>query len=120
MKHRGSLALLEQAVMLLVFAVAAVVCLQAFAWSSQTSKAMERQDQALILAQNAAETLKHTHDCDQTAEIFRSEAQSMGWTLHINPTHRETDLLSTAVVEIRDGQTCLASLSVAWQEAADE
>ena len=120
MKHRASLSLLEQVLMLLVFAVAAVVCLQAFAWSGQTSRSMERQDQALILAQNAAETLKHTHDSDETAKIFEEQARNNGWTLTITPTDSDRDLLSTAVVEIRDGAQCLARLPVAWQEVRDE
>lgn len=120
MKHRASLSLLEQVLMLLVFAVAAVVCLQAFVWSGQTSRAMVRQDQALILAQNAAETLKHTHDSDETARIFEPQARKHGWTLHITSTDSDWDLLSTAVVEIWDEARCIARLPVAWQEVRDE
>jgi hypothetical protein len=116
MKHRPSLALLEQIVMLLVFAVAAVVCLQAFVWSAQTSKTMTRQDRALILAQNAAETLKHTHDPDETARLFENQAEDHGWTLHITPTERDLNLLSAVTVEVWEGERCLARLPVAWQE----
>lgn len=120
MKHRASLSLLEQVLMLLVFAVAAVVCLQAFVWSGQTSKAMEQQDRAMILAQNAAETLKYTHDSHETARIFAPQAREQGWTLHITPTDSNLDLLSTALVEIRDETRCIARLPVAWQEVGDE
>ena len=120
MKHRPSLALLEQTVMLLVFAVAAVVCLQAFAWSGRTSADMARQDQALILAQNAAETLKHTQNPGETARIYEIQAKNHGWTLQITATDSGTDLLSAAVVELWDGERCLAQLPVAWQEVRDE
>ena len=120
MKHRSSLALLEQILMLLVFAVAAVVCLQAFAWSGQTSKDMVRQDEALLMAQNAAETLKHTHDPDETTRIFEEQAESHGWTLTVTPTDSHPDLMAAAVVEVWDGERCLAHLPVAWQEVRHE
>lgn len=120
MKHRSSLALLEQVFMLLIFAVAAVVCLQAFVWSAQTSKAMVRQDQALLLAQNAAETLKHTRDSAEISRMFEGQAEDHGWTLTVTPTDSVPDLLSAAVVEIWDGERCLVRLPVAWQEVSYE
>jgi len=51
--------LMEQMVMLLVFALAAAVCLQVFAKSGEDSKRVEVRDKAVLLAQSAAETVRH-------------------------------------------------------------
>ena len=44
MRSKAPLAMMEQMVMLLVFALAAALCLQAFVKSDQMSKRMEAQD----------------------------------------------------------------------------
>ncbi len=59
MKGKGSLALMEQLVMLLVFALAAALCLQAFVKSDQMSKDSEAADHAMVLCQSVAETVKN-------------------------------------------------------------
>lgn len=58
MRSKSPLALMEQVVMVLVFALAAALCLQVFAYSSQASRHNEAIDRAVLEAQNAAETLK--------------------------------------------------------------
>ena len=63
MKHKPPLILMEQMVMLLVFALAAALCLQAFVKSDGLSKDSEVRDQAVTLCQNAAETLRHFGKC---------------------------------------------------------
>ena len=50
--------MIEQLIMLLVFAMAAVLCLRAFFWSGNHSCQSEVRDQAVIAAQSAAERLK--------------------------------------------------------------
>ena len=57
MKSKAPLAMMEQIVMLLVFALAAALCLQAFVKSDQQSKRSEARDRAAVLCQNAAEVL---------------------------------------------------------------
>ena len=59
MKGKGSLALMEQIVMLLVFALAAALCLQAFVKSDQLSRRSEAADHAAVLCQSVAETICH-------------------------------------------------------------
>lgn len=59
MKGKGSLALMEQIVMLLVFALAAALCLQAFVKSDQLSRRSEAADHAAVLCQSVAETVKN-------------------------------------------------------------
>ena len=58
MKGKGSLALMEQLVMLLVFALAAALCLQVFVKSDQMSKDSEAADHAMVLCQSVAETIR--------------------------------------------------------------
>lgn len=58
MKSKAPLMMLEQMVMILVFALAAALCLQAFVLSDNLSRRGEEQDRAAALCQNAAETLR--------------------------------------------------------------
>ena len=60
MRSKAPLAMMEQMVMLLVFALAAALCLQAFVKSDQMSKRMEAQDRAATLCQSAAEVIRST------------------------------------------------------------
>lgn len=58
MRSKTPLALMEQVIMVLVFALAAALCLQVFVLSSQTSRRNEAVDRAVSVCQNAAEMLK--------------------------------------------------------------
>lgn len=58
MRSKASLALAELLIMLLVFALAAALCLQAFAEADRISRETQLRTQAAWLARNAAETLK--------------------------------------------------------------
>ena len=58
MKNRASLVLMEQLVMLLVFALAGALCLRAFFWAEQSSLDRADRDRALLCVQNMAQTLK--------------------------------------------------------------
>lgn len=58
MKSKAPLLLMEQMVMLLVFALAAALCLQAFVKSDSQSRQSEKRDRAAVLCQNAAETIR--------------------------------------------------------------
>jgi len=58
MRSKSPLALMEQVVMLLVFGLAAALCLQAFAFADQMSARNRAVDRAVVECQRAAETLK--------------------------------------------------------------
>lgn len=58
MKNKSTLVLIEQIVMLLVFAIAATVCVRMFVTSDRMSEKNAATDRAVIEAQNAAEHLK--------------------------------------------------------------
>ena len=58
MRNKTSLALMEQLIMVLVFAAAAAICLRMFTLSDRLSKEQEAKAHAAFLAQNTAEWLK--------------------------------------------------------------
>ncbi len=134
MKRNASLLLLELVIMLLVFALAAALCLQAFSWADSQSQQSAAEDMALLQAQNAAEMLKSCHgDFDLAAERFggkRSEQWMVGYDENWNiteadPTYRlqvmsaSEGLLGRGELTVIDknGQI-LAQLTVCWQEVA--
>ncbi|MBQ2785965.1 MAG: hypothetical protein IJF02_05630 [Oscillospiraceae bacterium] len=133
MKRSASL-LMELTIMLLVFALAAALCVQAFVWADSRSRRSAEEDMALLHTQSAAEVLKH---CDGD---FALAAQTHGgnwdgiWTvsydaqwkitdgaaayyLQAEPVDTEQDLLGQAKVMVRDKEgAILAEFSVCWQE----
>ena len=71
MKSKAPLATMEQMVMMLVFALAAALCLQTFVASDGMSKDAQARDRAVTLCQNAAEAIRHTGgDFQQAAEML--------------------------------------------------
>lgn len=58
MRSRAPLALMEQTVMVLIFALAAALCLRAFALADGISRRVEATDRAVLWAESAADTLK--------------------------------------------------------------
>lgn len=135
MKRKASLALMEQVIMLLVFALAAALCLQAFLWADNRSLEITHRDRALIELQSAAEVLKqHNGDFSAAAASHGGSVETGLWTLTYNddwipsdsdttfymratPESLETDYLGGATLEItQDDGSSLASLTVYWQE----
>jgi len=81
MKSKAPLALVEQMIMVLVFALAAALCLRAFALSDRISKEGEAQDGAVLLAQNAAEVCKAGGgDWAYMEFVLGGEALEYSWT----------------------------------------
>ena len=137
MKNKAPLALMEQLVMTLVFALAAAVCLQVFVFSEQMSRRNEIMDRAVLAAQSAAETVKYTRgDYQQAAQISGGSWDGTHWYLlfqkngHPADHNREADfrlyvstvdsgqpLLGMAEIraETADGQV-LFVIPAAWQE----
>lgn len=80
MRSKTPLAMMEQIIMVLVFALAAALCLRAFVWSDQVSRSGEERDRAAVLAQSAAETIKHegerTHGAAE--DVLSSAAETLG------------------------------------------
>lgn len=76
MNSKAPLALIEQMVMLLVFALAAALCLQAFVKSDAISRRSEERDRAAVLVQTAAEAIQF---CGGDAcDAFAGAAELLG------------------------------------------
>ena len=124
MKSRAPLVLMELVVMVLVFALASALCLHAFVLSRQLAHRSLLADEALLLAQNAAETLKLAGGDLQTAAAqLGGQAQAGLWTLEqgallleVRPVTVNLAGLGRAEVRVLRGNDPLVTLPVAWQE----
>ena len=135
MRNKTPLALMEQLVMVLVFALAAAVCVQVFVLSDGLSRTSAARARALVEAQNAAEILKSLGGDYQAAAAACGgvwNGQILGWSLEtgeasgeetyhvlVTPADSGSALLGRAEVSVYAGEgTLLAALPVAWQEVS--
>ena len=136
MKSRAPLALMEQAVMVLVFALAAALCLRAFVLADGISRRVEATDRAVLWAESAADTLKARNgDLAQAAAELGGKLDGQCWTINLDEDWQETaeeptytltarpvetgrPLLGKAQIDVaeKNGER-LFSLEVCWQEA---
>lgn len=112
MKSKASLLLMEQLVMVLVFALAAALCLQTFAQAKVISEETARRDQAVTLAQNAAELLKATGGDLEAAETLSQN----GYRVSVSKQPEALPGLTRAEIQVFFGETALFSLETGWQE----
>ena len=122
MRRKGTLPLLELSVMLLVFALAAALCLKAFLWADQTSRESAALDAAVLCAQNAAERLRAGMS-GQERTFYDADwnPTEENWTYCLKVTAQDSKLsyLKKAQVTVTDGaDRVLIALPVAWQEVA--
>lgn len=112
MRSKASLFLMEQLIMLLVFALAAALCLNVFAHANEISGQVVLRDEAVIIVQNAAEILKCTGDPQQAMHC----ADGSGFDLEI----REEDsgiagLRQVKIVAVHNSGEVFF-LRTGWQE----
>ena len=136
MHSKAPLALMEQIIMLLVFALSAALCLQVFALSGRISHGMEDKALAVTEVRNAAESIKISGgDFEKHAELFGGKTENGSWKafydeewkpvseekavyiLEAFPVETETELLGAAEVSAfeKNGKE-LFELKVARQE----
>ena len=139
MKNKAPLSLMEQLVMLLVFALAAALCLQVFVLSAQMSRHCEARDHAVTEVQNAAEMLKASGgDFRQCAAQLGGTAEDRCWQIRYdedwNESETEADYcltitklpannaaLGSAEVRAQTGSgEVLFTVTVSWQEVTGE
>ena len=126
MRSKAPLALMELVVMVLVFALSAALCLRIFVLSDRISRSCEDRDNALILAQTAAETVKHYGgDLPRAAAALGGAMDGEVLTLRsddlnlvITPAEGSSPLLGLAAVTVYNGAgETVFSFDIAWQEA---
>jgi hypothetical protein len=137
MRGKAALSLIEQSIMLLVFAFAAAICLKAFVWADSKSALEQAQDMATVQLETAAETIKYYQgDFEVAAAELGVKAQgdelyvSYGEDLSVgseNPCYflkaarlnSGKALLGQANLELTDsGGQVLSRLAVCWQEVS--
>lgn len=140
MKSKAPLALMEQMVMILVFALAAALCLQAFVKSDAISARSDARDRAVNLCQTAAEAVRYAEgDAEQAARLMELSVgfsaddnvleaiYNADWTpcdsreyeyrLTVQPMETELPGLAMAKVQVwqSGGAQPLFELEAAWQ-----
>ena len=137
MRSRAPLSVLEQLLMVLVFALAAAICLRGFVWADSTSRRNQNRDLALVQAQSAAAVVQYNRgDLTRAARSMGGQAQPGQWTIHYDEQWGQTDeggafvlqvtpevteqsgLLGSARVKVTGGGETLVQLEVSWQEVA--
>ena len=120
MRNKTSLLLMEQLVMVLVFALAAALCLNAFVAADRISQETARRDEAVLLAQNAAEILKATSgDAEGVAQMLEADAAAAGCRLEILTVDSGIALLGQAEIQVWQEDMQIFTLRTGWQEVAE-
>ena len=129
MKNKTPLVIMEQTIMILVFALAAAVCMQVFVYSDKLTRLNQQRDNAVITAQNTAEMLKYSGGEAEFSIYYDqnwqpvSEQKNAVYQLEIIHTENEDPLLWKAIIKIsRSDNTMLFELPVAgqrWEVPAD-
>jgi len=134
-RNKAPLALIELLIMLLVFAIGSAWCMQAFSSAKHQALYSNKQDLAVLQAQNAVELLKH-YDGNflSAAKHMGGSADDFSW--HINydsnwnitaskdiyrlqaeKQKSDSPIYGKAIISVYDcNETLLCSLPAAWQE----
>ena len=119
MRSKTPLVLMEQLVMVLVFAMAAAICLQVFGLSDRLSKENEARAEAALLAQNTAEELKSSYgeallDWEEADGIYYMEEE--GYRVQVQAEETEISGLRKVRLQVLQEEEVLFEIPVAWQE----
>lgn len=139
-RSKVPLVLMEQLMMLLVFALAAAVCLRIFVFADHASRQVQDRDRAAELVQNTAQVLQHTGgDFSRSAELLDAQHwdedslmidydgewvladKTMRYTLGASRSTTDTPYLGKAQVWCRDEAEDreLFRVEIAWQEVVE-
>ena len=124
MKDKTPLLLIEQLIMILVFALMAALCLRGFAYADGLSEQIYQQEQAAVLAQSAAETLKAEKEIRQECSFYDASLEQVtekeAWTYRLQMSREAEDIPGFGSAKIRvdsaDAEELMV-LTVGWQEA---
>jgi len=140
MKNKAPLPLMEQLIMVLVFALTAALCLQGFSLADRMSRRHEAREKAVVMAQNAAETLKAcSGDFEAACTILGGSHEENAWSIpydasgklladsenavfmvHAIPTASDHDLLGTARIQVLYAEKNIFEITIAWQEVSTD
>ena len=117
MKDKAPLALIEIVIMILIFALAAALCLKAFVWANEQSETIALRDEAALAVQNGAELIKSSKGDADVMEMINS-ADFNGFSLCAEILDINTPGLGTAAVTAagEDGKEIFA-VQIYWQKS---
>lgn len=139
-KSKSPLALMEQAIMILVFAFAAALCMQAFVKADGLSRELADRDRAVNISQTVAETVKAMEgNLTKAAQSLGGSVKEEKLLLYYNKEWKQAEeneaayvltLICTettrmltkseiTVTAVKEG-ALLFRLPVSWQEVSDE
>ncbi len=103
--------------MVLVFALAAALCLGIFVEADRVSRETAYRDEAVLIAQNAAEILKATSgDAVYASDTLDPAAAKDGYRLEIELADTGSPYLGRAEIRVYLEDAQLFALSTGWQE----
>ena len=121
MRSKTSLMLIELLIMLLVFILAAALCLQAFLWADGTSNRSAQRDREIVAAQSGAELTRHyAGDLETAAAEQGGTWDGESWTFVTNDCQVTVTLLPEQYPYLGTAQVCAGDveLCVSWQKEA--
>ena len=123
-RNKAPLALMEQIIMILVFALASAVCLQGFVYANQLSKNGAAMQEASTRAQTVIEYCKAEHgNLDAVCQAIGGERTAQGLQVIDAEENRrtvlelgeKTEYLQRAKVTVWVGEIEAYSADIAWQ-----
>lgn len=98
-KSKAPLSLMEQVVMILVFAFAAALCVQAFVQADALSMKSYARDKAAAISQTMAETVKaNKGDLDEVVRVLKAQPLENGFVLYYD---KEWEIVEEAMAEYK-------------------
>ena len=119
MKNKTPLPLMEQLIMVLVFALTAALCLQGFSLADRISHRQEAREKAVVLAQNTAEALKsNSGDLEAATRLMEDFPENSDFTIQVIPISTEDPYLGSARIMVTYEEEIIFEITVAWQEVS--
>ena len=131
MKSKTPLVLMEQIIMVLIFALSAVVYIKVFVYSNNVSKSVEAASHAAFKAQTMAEELKHSsgeslenwnYDNDTWYiyydENWQETSEEAEYTMKATKEYTEDGFCRVSLRVLDDGEV-IFEIPVAWQEVTE-
>ena len=119
MKNKTPLPLMEQLIMVLVFALTAALCLQGFSLADRISRRQEACEKAVVITQNMAEALKANYgDLEAAARLPESFPEDPDFVIQVIPVSTEDPYMGSARIVVTYEEENIFEIAVAWQEVS--
>lgn len=119
MKNKTPLPLMEQLIMVLVFALTAALCLQGFSLADRISRRQEAREKAVVLAQNLAESLKAgSGDLEAVSRLLDDFPEDPDFVIQVIPVSTDDPHLGSARIVVTYEEEAIFEITVAWQEVS--